>query len=83
MSNTPPETVGFSTVTSKGQLVIPSTLRRRYGIREGTQVAFVVEANRIYLQPVTQGFVSSLRGMLNDGSGPKNRRDGRERESES
>ena len=29
-----------STVTTKGQLVIPAKLRRKYAIREGTQVAF-------------------------------------------
>ncbi len=30
-----------TTVTRKRQLVIPSKLRRKYGIRKGTQVAFV------------------------------------------
>jgi hypothetical protein len=28
-----------STVSTKGQLVIPSKLRRKYSIKEGTQVA--------------------------------------------
>jgi AbrB family looped-hinge helix DNA binding protein len=27
----------FSTVTSKGQLVIPAKLRRKYSIRKGTR----------------------------------------------
>ncbi|HET9803765.1 MAG TPA: AbrB/MazE/SpoVT family DNA-binding domain-containing protein [Candidatus Acidoferrum sp.] len=53
-----------STVTTKGQLVIPSKLRRKYSIREGTQVAFLEEENRIILQPLTPEFVSSLRGCL-------------------
>ena len=53
-----------STVTTKGQVVIPSKLRRKYSIREGTQVAFLEEENRIVLQPLTPEFVSSLRGCL-------------------
>lgn len=54
----------LSTVTTKGQLVIPSRLRRKYSIREGTQVAFLEQANRLVLQPLTAEFVRSLRGSL-------------------
>jgi AbrB family looped-hinge helix DNA binding protein len=53
-----------STVTTKGQLVIPSKLRRKYAIRKGTQVAFLEEENRLVLQPLTPEFIRSLRGSL-------------------
>jgi AbrB family looped-hinge helix DNA binding protein len=53
-----------STVTSKGQLVIPSKLRRKFGIRKGTQVAFVEEQSRLILQPLTPEFIQRLRGSL-------------------
>jgi AbrB family looped-hinge helix DNA binding protein len=53
-----------STVTTKGQLVIPAKLRRKYSIRKGTQVAFVEEENRLVLQPLTPEFIKSLRGSL-------------------
>jgi len=53
-----------STVTTKGQLVIPSKLRRKYSIKKGTQVAFVEEENRLILQPLTPEFIRSLRGSL-------------------
>ncbi len=53
-----------ATVTTKGQLVIPSKLRRKYAIREGTQVAFVEEENRLVLQPLTPEFIRTLRGSL-------------------
>ncbi len=53
-----------STVTTKGQLVIPSKLRRKYAIRKGTQVAFLEEENRLVLQPLTPDFIRSLRGSL-------------------
>ena len=53
-----------SKVTTKGQLVIPSKLRRKYAIKKGTQVAFVEEGNRLILQPLTPEFIRSLRGSL-------------------
>jgi len=53
-----------STVTTKGQLVIPSKLRRKYAIREGTQVAFLEQEHRLVLQPLTPEFIRSLRGSL-------------------
>jgi len=53
-----------STVTTKGQLVIPSKLRRKYSIKKGTKVAFVEEENRLILQPLTPEFIRSLRGYL-------------------
>jgi AbrB family looped-hinge helix DNA binding protein len=54
----------FSTVTTKGQLVIPSKLRRKYGIRKGTRVAMIEEENRIILQPLTRAYIHSLRGSF-------------------
>jgi AbrB family looped-hinge helix DNA binding protein len=53
-----------STITTKGQLVIPAKLRRKYNIAKGTQVAFVEEESRLILQPLTPGFIRSLRGSL-------------------
>lgn len=53
-----------STVTTKGQLVIPSKLRRKYGICKGTRVAMIEEENRIILQPLTRAYIHSLRGSF-------------------
>lgn len=70
-----------STVTTKGQLVIPSKLRRKYSIRKGTKVAFVEDGNRLILQPITKEFISSLRGCLKkDSSALKILLDERKRE---
>ena len=72
-----------STVTTKGQLVIPSKLRRKYAIREGTQVAFLEEDNRLILQPLTPEFVRTLRGSLKgEPSALKHLLDDRKRERE-
>ena len=50
--------------TSKGQIVIPSTLRRRLGIREGTYIQIEVDDvnKRLILTPVTREYIHSLRG---------------------
>ena len=53
-----------SVVTSKGQLVIPARLRRRFGIRKGTLVSFVEEKGRLIVQPITPEFIGSLKGSL-------------------
>jgi AbrB family looped-hinge helix DNA binding protein len=53
-----------STVTTKGQLVIPARLRKKYSIRKGTKVAFIEEENRLVLQPITHEFIQQIRGSL-------------------
>ncbi len=47
-------------VVTKGQLVIPARLRRRFGIKKGTLVAFVEDDGHIIVQPVTPEFIRSL-----------------------
>ncbi|HEX2714097.1 MAG TPA: AbrB/MazE/SpoVT family DNA-binding domain-containing protein [Candidatus Acidoferrales bacterium] len=59
-----------STLTTKGQLVIPSKLRRKFGIRKGTQVAFIEDNHRLILQPLTLEFIRSLRGSLKGDTSP-------------
>jgi AbrB family looped-hinge helix DNA binding protein len=58
-----------STVTSKGQLVVPARLRRRFGIKPGTEVRFIEREGEIVFQPVTKEFIRSLQGSLKE-AGP-------------
>lgn len=51
-------------VTSKGQLVVPSRLRRKYGIKPGTKIRFIERDNEIVFQPVTMEYIRSICGML-------------------
>jgi len=53
-----------SYMTVKGQIVIPSKIRRKFGIKEGTRVQVDVDelAHRIILTPVTPDYIQSLRG---------------------
>jgi AbrB family looped-hinge helix DNA binding protein len=50
--------------TSKGQVVIPSKIRRQLGIKEGTYLQIDVDevTKKIILTPVTREYVHSLRG---------------------
>lgn len=51
-------------MTVKGQIVIPSKIRRKFGIKEGTRVQVDVDeaGHRIILTPVTRDYVQNLRG---------------------
>ena len=51
-------------VTSKGQLVVPARLRRKYGIRPGTKIRFVERDNEIVFQPLTRDYIRGVCGML-------------------
>jgi AbrB family looped-hinge helix DNA binding protein len=51
-------------VTSKGQLVVPSRIRRLYGIKPGTRINFVEESGRIIFQPVTREYIDSFCGVF-------------------
>ncbi len=51
-------------VTSKGQLVVPARLRRKYGIKPGTKICFIERNGEILFQPVTREYIRSVCGML-------------------
>lgn len=53
-------------VTSKGQLVIPARLRRKYGIKPGTKVRFIEGEREIIFQPLTRDYIRSVCGILKD-----------------
>ena len=56
-----PET---SLVTTKGQVVIPSRLRRRLGIKRGTRVCFIEQGRDLVLRAVTDDYIASLKGSM-------------------
>ena len=64
-------TMNTAYVTSKGQLVVPSNIRRRYGIKPGTRINFVEEGDRIIFQPVTREYISSFCGIFKQKPGEK------------
>jgi len=55
-----------TTATSKGQIVIPSAVRRKFGIKEGTRIQINLsdDEKEIILTPITREYVHSLRGKF-------------------
>jgi len=50
-------------VTVKGQVVIPSRLRRRFGIKKGTQVYLYERGGEIILKPITDEYIRTMAGV--------------------
>lgn len=53
--------------SSKGQIVIPATLRQKYRIDKGTKINVVDGDGEIILRPVLQDAVQQARGMFRGG----------------
>jgi AbrB family looped-hinge helix DNA binding protein len=52
------------TVSTKGQLVIPSEMRTSLGIEPGTRIAVTQDGMRIVLEPVSEELVDKTRGLF-------------------
>ena len=57
--------------TVKGQIVIPATLRRKYGIKTGTKIIVTDIGDAIVLKPVTEQYLRNLQGSLKGKGGLK------------
>ena len=53
-----------SIISSKGQIVIPANLRKRYGLKEGTTVLFHEDRGRLVLEPSNHAAIYALQGSL-------------------
>jgi AbrB family looped-hinge helix DNA binding protein len=53
-----------SIISSKGQIVIPAHLRRRYGLKEGTTIIFQEDRGRLVLEPGNHAAIYALQGSL-------------------
>jgi AbrB family looped-hinge helix DNA binding protein len=54
----------ITSVSTKGQFVIPSEIRTSLGIKPGTRICVIQEGSRIVLEPVSEELVDRTRGML-------------------
>jgi AbrB family looped-hinge helix DNA binding protein len=50
-------------VTVKGQIVIPSKLRRKFGIKKGAQVYVYERDGKIFTKPITDDYIRNMAGM--------------------
>jgi len=55
------------TVSAKGWIIIPESLREKYGLRQGRQVQLVDQGDLLALVPLPADPVKSLHGMLKGG----------------
>ncbi len=53
-----------SIVTTKGQVVIPAKIRRKYGIKIGTKIQFEEENGEIIMLPLTEEIIDKNIGFL-------------------
>ena len=54
-------------LTTKGQVVIPSEVRKRHHLKEGTKLCVLEEGERIVLQPLTRNYFSRMAGIVQSG----------------
>ena len=57
----------ITTVSTKGQFVIPSEMRQALGIVPGSRVALTLEDGVILLRPVSERLVDETCGMFRGG----------------
>jgi len=53
-----------SVVTVKGQIVVPAKIRRKFGMKKGTKVAFIEQNGKLMIQPLDKSYFESLAGIL-------------------
>jgi len=51
-----------TTITSKGQVVIPAALRRKFGLTPQVRLTVYEEGDRIVLRPITEATIEQVRG---------------------
>lgn len=56
--------MAVTVVTTKGQIVIPSKVRRRFNIKKGTKLYIEERENELVLKPVTPEYFKKIAGIL-------------------
>jgi AbrB family looped-hinge helix DNA binding protein len=52
-----------ATVTTKGQVIIPSRIRLKRGIKKGTRVTFIEKDGEIIFRPISDDFIKRMAGF--------------------
>jgi AbrB family looped-hinge helix DNA binding protein len=53
-----------TTISSKGQVVIPAELRQQFGLEKGTPATWSEERGRLILTPITERRLDEIMGFL-------------------
>ena len=51
-------------VTTKGQIVIPSKIRRKFNIKRGTKLYIEEKGEELIIKPVTPAYFERIAGVL-------------------
>ena len=60
-----------STITSRGQTVIPAPIRKRFHLGPADRLEWIIEAERILVVPVRSDPIAAFRGQGKGGSTPR------------
>lgn len=52
------------TVSARGQMVIPASIRRRYGIKPQSRVELLDLGNEVVIVPIPEQSISKAKGIL-------------------
>jgi AbrB family looped-hinge helix DNA binding protein len=58
-----------TTISSKGQVVVPAELREQLGLKKGTRATWTEERGRLILMPITERMLDEIQGLLKPGPG--------------
>ena len=53
-----------TTISSKGQVVVPAELREELGLKKGTRATWTHEKGRLILMPITERLLDEIQGFL-------------------
>jgi AbrB family looped-hinge helix DNA binding protein len=56
--------VEVSVVRAKGMITLPASIRRKFGIKKGTKVAFIEEDGKLIMQPLNKDYFMKMAGIL-------------------
>lgn len=54
----------ITSITTKGQIVIPSAIRKRLNITRATRLCIVESEGKVILQPVTEDYLDQVAGIV-------------------
>lgn len=55
----------ITTMTTKGQIVIPAAIRRHLNITPATRLSITESGGKVILQPLTEAYFDQVAGILN------------------
>jgi AbrB family looped-hinge helix DNA binding protein len=53
-----------TTISSKGQVVVPAELREQLGLKKGTRATWTEDRGRLILMPLTERILDEIQGFL-------------------